>query len=185
MNNLLDSIEIKTVEQCTADPFKIKVVAQADRSIGDFLPYLLALDPRATYSEGGGYIAFKAGQGNVTIYVSGRVTATMLQNEEAARALLDDLRGKINDLHRRRETLDLAKLLDRGTLSILGVLKLLPRTNCQRCGEPTCMAFAVRMVSGEARTRNCVPIYEEETLLGKRTALEELLRAAGYAHLAE
>jgi ArsR family metal-binding transcriptional regulator len=42
----------------------------------------------------------------------------------------------------------------------LEILKSLPRTNCGDCGEKTCMAFAVKLASGDARPDECPPLDE-------------------------
>lgn len=43
-------------------------------------------------------------------------------------------------------------------ISPIDVYKLLPRTNCGECGVPNCMAFATRVVNGEAIVDGCPPI---------------------------
>jgi ArsR family metal-binding transcriptional regulator len=182
---LISHIEIRSIEQCTADPMKVKITAQADHAIGEFLPYLLALDPRADYSERGGFVTFKVGQSNVTVFATGKVTATKLEDEANARSLLDGLTRRINELNARRDRLDLRSLRERRALSILEVLRQLPRTNCGACGHPTCMAFAASIVRAEVTTSQCVPLYEGSTYSEQRCGLEGLLTAAGYGHLAE
>jgi len=41
------------------------------------------------------------------------------------------------------------------------VFKLLPRTNCQECGETTCMVFANRVIEGSMRQDDCSMIASE------------------------
>ena len=59
-------------------------------------------------------------------------------------------------------------------ISPIDVYKLLPRTNCAECGEANCMAFATRVVNGEAVIEGCPPIltkkYEKDL-----SKLQELL----------
>ena len=43
-------------------------------------------------------------------------------------------------------------------ISPIDVYKLLPRTNCGECGVPNCMAFATRVVNGEAVIDECPPL---------------------------
>jgi CO dehydrogenase/acetyl-CoA synthase gamma subunit (corrinoid Fe-S protein) len=38
---------------------------------------------------------------------------------------------------------------------VLEILKLLPRTNCRECGEPTCMVFAARAAEGIKDAADC------------------------------
>ncbi len=41
------------------------------------------------------------------------------------------------------------------------VLKLLPKTNCRECGEPTCMVFAVSVTEGIKGVEDCPPLSQE------------------------
>jgi len=53
-------------------------------------------------------------------------------------------------------------------LTGIEIFKLLPKTNCKECGEPTCLAFAMKLAAGKAELALCPYISEE----GK-TKLEE------------
>ena len=53
-------------------------------------------------------------------------------------------------------------------LTGIAIFKLLPKTNCKECGEPTCLAFAMKLAAGKAELVLCPHISEE----GK-TQLEE------------
>ncbi|RLI33576.1 acetyl-CoA decarbonylase/synthase complex subunit gamma [Candidatus Bathyarchaeota archaeon] len=47
-------------------------------------------------------------------------------------------------------------------LSPIDVYKLLPRTNCKKCGEPNCMSFAAKLVAREATLQQCPVLLEEK-----------------------
>jgi len=53
-------------------------------------------------------------------------------------------------------------------LSGIEIFKLLPKTNCQECGVPTCMAFAVKLAAGQAELDACPYVSAES-----REKLEE------------
>lgn len=59
-------------------------------------------------------------------------------------------------------------------ISPIDVYKLLPRTNCGECSLPNCMAFATRVVNGEAVIDECPPILTPAHARA-RESLEELL----------
>jgi ArsR family metal-binding transcriptional regulator len=61
----------------------------------------------------------------------------------------------------------------------LDIFKLLPGKNCKECGEPTCLAFAVKLVGREIAIGKCVPLFSDE-FKEKRKVLLDLLHAAGY-----
>ena len=60
----------------------------------------------------------------------------------------------------------------------LDIFKLLPGKNCKECGEPTCMAFAVKLVGQEIAIGKCVPLFSDE-FKEKQKVLLDLLHAAG------
>jgi acetyl-CoA decarbonylase/synthase complex subunit gamma len=46
-------------------------------------------------------------------------------------------------------------------LSGIEIFKLLPKTNCKECGEPTCLAFAMKLAAGKAELSLCPHVSEE------------------------
>lgn len=56
-------------------------------------------------------------------------------------------------------------------LSGLDIYKLLPKTNCKKCGSPTCLAFAMKLAMKKASLDECPDITAEA-----RKALEESSR---------
>jgi acetyl-CoA decarbonylase/synthase complex subunit gamma len=42
----------------------------------------------------------------------------------------------------------------------MAVYKLLPRTNCKACGEPTCFTFALRLAAAQAEVEACPGLFE-------------------------
>src|SRR3989338_4754549 len=56
-------------------------------------------------------------------------------------------------------------------LSGLDIYKLLPKTNCKKCGSPTCLAFAMKLAMKKATLAECPDITAEA-----KKALEESSR---------
>ncbi|MGC8788092.1 MAG: (Fe-S)-binding protein, partial [Anaerolineae bacterium] len=46
-------------------------------------------------------------------------------------------------------------------LSGLEIYKLLPKTNCKECGQPTCLAFAMKLAAKQAELSACPYVSEE------------------------
>jgi len=46
-------------------------------------------------------------------------------------------------------------------LTGLEIFKLLPKTNCKKCGMPTCLAFAMQLAQKRAKLENCPDVSEE------------------------
>lgn len=60
-------------------------------------------------------------------------------------------------------------------ISLLDVYKLLPKTNCKKCGQPSCMAFASKLLKKEAKLEECTPLFEPK-YKSNLEALKELLK---------
>ncbi len=58
--------------------------------------------------------------------------------------------------------------------SPMEIYKLLPKTNCGRCGEKTCMSFAFKLLSGEKKLKDCELLFDEKYSVNRKK-LEEML----------
>jgi len=43
----------------------------------------------------------------------------------------------------------------------MSIYSLLPKTNCRKCGEQSCMTFAARLYKNEVGIEDCAPLGEE------------------------
>lgn len=51
------------------------------------------------------------------------------------------------------------------------IFKLLPKTNCKKCGHPTCLAFAMKLAQRQASLDQCPDVSEEaKRILGEASA---------------
>ncbi len=56
-------------------------------------------------------------------------------------------------------------------LSGVEIFKLLPKTNCKKCGSPTCLAFAMKLAQRQASIDACPDVSEEaKKILGEASA---------------
>ena len=46
-------------------------------------------------------------------------------------------------------------------LTGIQILKMLPKSNCGKCGIPTCLAFAMNLASGKAELDSCPYVSDE------------------------
>lgn len=44
---------------------------------------------------------------------------------------------------------------------LIDIFKRLPRTNCKKCGQPTCMAFAAQVMEGGRYVTQCPELTEQ------------------------
>lgn len=169
---LLREVRITTFLPCLADPEKLRVVAEFGADIRDALPYLNAILPRAVYNPLTHTLTFQRDGRLITLYPH-LVAMAKVWDEEDALATAHWLRDLINHTWQRREGI-IPCFERRAALQPLEVYQLLPRTNCRRCGQQTCLALAITLVQGEATLEQCPALMEGE-YEGQRARLRELL----------
>ena len=59
--------------------------------------------------------------------------------------------------------------------SPLNLYKQLPQTNCKKCGEETCMAFAAGLIARTRKVEECTPLLEEKKYAKKLEALHSIV----------
>jgi ArsR family metal-binding transcriptional regulator len=99
---------------------------------------------------------------------------------------LEMIRRRVNDVWARRASITPC-YERRQKPPALEIFKRLPGTNCRECGEPTCLAFAVKVHSGDARVRDCSSVFGDPGDPAKadgefthlREALLEICRGLG------
>lgn len=138
---------------CPADPNKVRVIAEAERPVGDIFPYLNAVLPNVSYSAGTNTLTLKREYRIITLYPHLAVMVK-INGEDDALAVLTWLRDLINDAYSRRDKI-IPCYEQRRMVGFLDVYRLLPATNCKACGEATCLAFAIGLLEGRHRLADC------------------------------
>lgn len=177
--NFVESIRIKRIMPCVADPAKIRVIAGADRELGEILPYLDQRIPNALYSKKSGFLTYKRGVSLITLHAIGEVAMAQIADERDANAILEEIKDKINETFEERDQIDLTTQKKRVTVGPLDLYGYLPKTNCKECGEATCMALAVKVLNQERSLDDCLYLSEPKYKCARDT-LVMLLKSAGY-----
>jgi ArsR family metal-binding transcriptional regulator len=111
------------------------------------LPGIIAYNPE-TLS-----LTFRRPRGFMTIYPD-KVMITQVDDVAEGIRLFAALQDAINATWERRD--DLAAITQRRRAPRpLDIWTLLPRTNCGRCSEATCMAFAVAVLQDRREVGEC------------------------------
>ncbi|GAB4278699.1 MAG: (Fe-S)-binding protein [Deferrisomatales bacterium] len=174
---LVEGYEIIRVLPCIADTAKIRVIAHLKSDAGEAIPYLNAILRRTVYNPGSNTLTFKK-EGMCFTVKPDEITATKLDDLDHARRELDALVAQINRAWERRSEIEPS--YERGMrLTALQLYRGLPATNCRQCWDASCLAFATKLLAGEASVLACRPLFTPE-YRAKRVRLLELLEEAGY-----
>ncbi len=164
--------------RCNVNADYLSAFGLVSKDLSPVLPYLNAV------IKGGAYCARVP---SLTFYRDGhmftvqprQIGVSKCKDEAEARELLDWLMQLINDTWERRHEIE--PCYDEiPPLTLLEVYRLLPGTNCRKCGQPTCMAFAAKVVAGDACICECKPLLEDPAYAEKAEKLFAELSRRGY-----
>ena len=160
-----------------ADPEKIRVIAEVSGEIYEAFPYLNAILKGCIYNHPALTLTIKKDGKLFTLHTN-HITLAKIEDEKEAEEILGWLKELINETYEKREQFE-PNYSMAAELKALDIFKLLPGTNCKKCGEPTCLAFAVKLIGKDIEIAKCNPLFSEN-YQEKQKVLIELLQAAGY-----
>jgi ArsR family metal-binding transcriptional regulator len=159
---------IMVLAPCVADETKIRVIAHLEGDLGPVLPYLNTVIPQASYTPAAETLTFMDGYRMIALYRQ-RITVAKADEIVDSWLTLGRIRRLVSQTWNDRQQIEPC-YETRKRPPAIEIFKRLPRTNCGQCGEPTCLAFAMRVWTGETAARLCLPVFEEE---GKFSFLRE------------
>jgi ArsR family metal-binding transcriptional regulator len=136
----------------------LRCYAYLDVDISGVLPYLNTVLRGHQYSAAPVSLTLKLPGKLVTLYAQ-MIAINILKDEAEADSVLEWLKQEINHTWKNRAEIKPSFLVPPRP-HILDILRLLPRTNCQECGEPTCMVFASRVSDGISPPDACPMLAE-------------------------
>ena len=174
---LLSSYKITRTLPCLADPEKIRVIAEISDEIHEVFPYLNAILKGCIYNHPALTLTIKKDGKLFTLHAH-HITLAKIEDEKEAEEILKWLQDLINETYEKRDQIE-PNYSMAAELKALDIFKLLPGTNCKKCGELTCLAFAVKLVGKDTEITKCDPLFSEK-YQAKKDVLIELLQAAGH-----
>lgn len=163
---------------CIAMPERIRFIAELDINISEIMPYLNAVIDDAIYNKDGPSITMKKDVRLIGIQPR-QLAAGKVIDLKDAQELIEWFKTIVNDCYNKRDTIT-PNYERRKRLLPLDIYKLLPATNCRKCGEPACMAFAVKLANDEKNIMVCTDLFSGK-YNEKRNELIRLLKSCGYS----
>ncbi|MCX5875560.1 MAG: Fe-S cluster protein [Deltaproteobacteria bacterium] len=153
---------------CRPEAQTVHCIAHLDQHIGEAIPYLNAVLGGYTYVKEPPSVTFR-NQGKLISVHEDHIAINALQDADEAEKILLWLQGEINAAwEKRAEITPSFQAAPRPQL--MAIVKLLPKTNCKQCGQPSCLVFASLAVEGGKGADDC-PALEQD----QRKKLEEYL----------
>ena len=144
-------------------------IADLEQDISAVLPYLNTRLGGFEYLNNPPALILKS-QGRLITLHARKIAINALRDEDEAEKILQWLMAEINTAWQGRDGIEPSfEGLPRP--GILEILRQLPKTNCRKCGQPTCMVFATRLTDGVQVPADCPELSEKS-----RQGLEDYLR---------
>ncbi|WP_457575980.1 (Fe-S)-binding protein [Desulfomarina sp.] len=148
--------------KCNSEAKGVHCFAHLDNNISEVLPFLNTVLGGHVYTKEPPSLMVK-NYGKLITFYEKKIAVNALADKEEAEKIVAGLLGIINDTWEKRgEIKPSTESVQQPVL--IEVLKLLPKTNCRECGEPTCMVFATRIIEGSMDQNDCPSLGPENKL---------------------
>jgi len=145
--------------ECMPSAMSVQCFAHLDEDISEALPYLNAVLGGFTYTKDPPSVTFKS-QGKLITVHAKKIAINALKDEDEATKIIEWLKREINSAWEKREKIE--PLYEAAPQPrVIEILKLLPKTNCKECGQPTCMVFAAQVAEGAKGPEDCPPLNDD------------------------
>jgi ArsR family metal-binding transcriptional regulator len=156
--DVFGSTAVMVVQPCMADQAKLRAIAHISGDLSEVFPYMNALRKDAFYNSNGPTFTFMDHYRMITLYAR-RIAMAKVDNIVDIWRVLESLRTGFNECWKNRNSIEPSNEL-RKKPAALEIYFRLPRTNCGQCGEKACMAFALKLWSGQISLFNCKPVFD-------------------------
>jgi ArsR family metal-binding transcriptional regulator len=103
------------------------------------------------------------------------IRAAPVEDNEEAKEVVSEVVSLVNRVWQERDSIS-PSFTEKEPPKVLDIYKLLPQTNCRKCGYATCMAYAAALREGKTSLDDC-SVLTEPMHTAKREKLLELLSA--------
>ena len=170
---LLQDYKVTKVRRNLCNPEWITIAAELSDDISEVFPYLNAVVKNAVYTPEAQNLNFKIDAGAISLMPC-EMSVGQVTCEEDAIKVLDYVKEMINATWEKRASI--TPVYERKEeIKAKDIVNFLPKTNCRDCGLPTCFAFAVALLKGQKRLKDCSALSKLEFAQDKE-ALARLLQ---------
>lgn len=142
--------------ECNPGFESLHCFAHLEQDVGKVLPYLNAELGGFEYVEEPPSVTFRS-QGKIITVHPKMIAVNALKDEAEADKILEWLKREINEAWDKRASIE-PSYDSAPRPQVFEILKMLPNTNCQKCGQATCMVFAAQAAEGGRSAEDCLEL---------------------------
>jgi len=139
--------------ECNPQFQSLLCFAHLDEDIREVLPYLNTVLGGSGYTQDPPSLMLQI-HGRLIALHSKKIAINALKNADEAEKILEWLKREINEAWEKRDEI-LPSYGVSPKPQPIEILKLLPKTNCKKCGQPTCIVFASLVLQGVKGAQDC------------------------------
>jgi ArsR family metal-binding transcriptional regulator len=161
-----------------AEEGRVKLAMQLDSTLDQVMPTFASKFPpgKVNYISHKKILTLNTHERVISFFPSGKIMMMNTRDPEEGIEIITGFMEKINQCYLESESgnggEDLSEKLSK--IGPLNLYNCLPQTNCEECGTATCMAFSMKLLSGDSTLKQCKPLLKAENS-GKLNSLRELL----------
>jgi ArsR family metal-binding transcriptional regulator len=145
--------------KCNPNFESVHCVAHLEQDISEVLPYLNTALGGSNLVESPPALTLRV-HGKLIALHAREIFVNALKDEEEADRILAWLKKEINETWEKRGEIE-PRFEVPAAPQMIEILRLLPKTNCRKCGEPTCTVFALRAAEGIKGPEDCPDLTRE------------------------
>ncbi len=169
---LTDYVLRLVLSDCNPSSQKVNALVDLPTDISEVIPFLNTVLKGRQYNQEERSLTVKRGGHFITFWPR-QIAITKLEDENEARVVMEELKKILNETYEKRDQIRPTST-SRTIPRPLELFRLLPGKNCKECGEPTCLAFALRLVNDEIGWKQC-PLLLAKEFETNRLKLMEVL----------
>lgn len=143
---------------CDPGAVRYSAIAHLHVDIAEALPYLNATLRGAVYNKAAPALSWRKA-GHYVVFHADRIAVSNVEDRDSAQEEVAGLVKLVNRIWDQRESLS-PDFTTHQRPTAMSLYKLLPSTNCHRCGEATCWNFALKLAAAQVKLDACPPLYE-------------------------
>ena len=167
MEELIERYDIQMVEPgCSPGTGQWGVLVSLPGDISPVFPYLNAAFQNTLYDHENKILIIRE-QNQAYALRSDEIRIARTDDTSHARQITKEIIEKVNRIWRERDKIT-PRFTDKKRVTVIDIFKLLPKTNCRKCGYLTCLAYAADLRQGTAQLEGCPHLALPENAKNKQ-----------------
>jgi len=157
--DLISRYEVKLVEPgCSPGSGRFGGLVSLPADISPVFPYLNAALNSTFYDHHNSILIIREAKQSYA-FRPHEISIARAEDYASARQAAAEIIERVNKIWQERDSIT-PRLTEKKHVSVIDVFKLLPKTNCRRCGYLTCLAYAADLRQGKSRLDDCPPLNQ-------------------------